>query len=300
MPPQLPSLLTQPLTAPGTLPLGLGCSRLGSINGATEDESRQLLIAALDGGIRFFDTSNIYGQGDSERALGKVLGQRTDCLICSKAGKHLSWASRMMLPLKHLLRNTVRRSSQASRGIASARSKPMPTCWDGPFLVGSLESSLRRLGRPRIEIFMLHSPPAQVMLRGEAIEALDRARQAGKIGVVGVSVDDVDTAVAALKDTRIQALQIPLHPEDHRYDHVIADAATKGVAVIAREIFGGAATIHRQRDAADFARQRVAHLVQSPGIWAPLVGTIKEKHLAHSMDAARSARSSTPADAAGS
>ena len=285
---QLPTFLTKPLSVSGVLPLGLGCSRLGSINGASEDESIRLLSTALDGGIRFFDTSNIYGQGDSERVLGKVLGRRTDCLICSKAGKHLSLSSRLMLPFKQLLRSTVRHSSQASRGVASARSKPMPTCWDGAYLIESLDASLHRLNRDHIEIFMLHSPPAEVILRGDAIEALDRARLAGKVGLIGVSVDDVETAVAALKDSRIQALQIPLHPEDNRYNKVIADAACMGVAVIAREIFGGAASISQRPDAVDFAYQRVINLAKSPDILVPLVGTIKKNHLLHSMDAAKS------------
>ena len=52
------------------LALGLGCSRLGSVNGATGTEARDLLQAALDQGVRFFDTSNIYAQGDSERYSG--------------------------------------------------------------------------------------------------------------------------------------------------------------------------------------------------------------------------------------
>ncbi len=72
-----------------SLPLGLGCSRLGSVLGPGEDGARALIATALDHGITFFDTATIYAQGDSERLLGRVLGRRRDCVICSKVGQHL-------------------------------------------------------------------------------------------------------------------------------------------------------------------------------------------------------------------
>lgn len=271
------------------LPLGLGCSRLGSINGATGDEARALVKLALDSGVRFFDTSNIYGQGDSERVLGEILGKRDDCIVCSKAGKHLSLKMQALAPLKSILRTVARRSDQARRGVAAARAKPMPTRWDATFLIGSIDASLRRLNRERIEMFMLHSPSAEVVARGEAIGALEKARTAGKIEIIGVSVDDLAAAEAALKDPRVKALQIPLHPGDTTFDGIVQDAARQGVAIIAREILGGAQAIAGQRDPALYARERIIQMIRTPGVSLPLVGTTRTVNLTASIEAARAA-----------
>lgn len=275
---------------PGALPIGLGCSRLGSINGATGDEARQLISLALDAGVRFFDTSNIYAQGDSERLLGEVLGQRDDCIICSKAGKYLDWKKQALVPLKGMIRTVVRRSSQARQGVASARSKPMPTRWDAAFLQKSIDGSLKRLNRSQIEMFMLHSPGAEIIANGEALDALESAQKAGKIGVVGVSVDDVETAITCLKDLRVRALQIPLLPGDTSFDAVVRQASERGVAVIAREILGGSKAIACAADPAKYANDRIAEIIKQPEISLPLVGTTKVNNLNAAIEAANAAK----------
>lgn len=272
------------------LPLGLGCSRLGSVNGNNGDEARALLKLALDQGVRFFDTSNIYGQGESEQVLGEILRQRDDVVVCSKAGKHLSMKMRVVAPLKSVLRTVARRSDQARRRISAARAKPMPTRWDPAFLTASLDASLRRLKREQIEMFMLHSPPAEVIARGDAVGTLELARQAGKIGIVGVSVDDVATAEAALQDPRVKALQVPLHPRDTAFDVVVRDAAHQGVAIIAREILGGALAIASQADPARYARDQIIASIRRSGVSLPLVGATRTASLTASTEAARAAR----------
>lgn len=275
----------------GGLPLGLGCSRLGSLNGATGDEARRLLGLALDQGVRFFDTANIYGQGDSERLIGEVLGQRDDCVVCSKAGKHLSLKMQIAAPLKSVLRGLVKRSAQAQRGVSSARARPMPTRWDGPFLMSSIEGSLRRLRREQIEMFMLHSPPAQVLIDGEAVEALERARSGGKVGLVGVSVDDVDAAEAALNDSRVRALQVPLRFGETAFDPIVRRAARSGVAIIAREILGGPRAVVGPVDPRGYASRRIASVIRTPGVSIALVGTTRVVNLQASIEAARAAGS---------
>jgi aryl-alcohol dehydrogenase-like predicted oxidoreductase len=262
---------------------------MGSVNGANGREARALIEFALNNGVRFFDTANIYGQGDSERILGEVIGQRDDCIVCSKAGKHLSLKMRVLSPLKGILRSTTRHSEQARRSVATARSRPMPTRWDPAFLSNSLEASLRRIKRDRIEMFMLHSPPAEVVRRGDAIGTLERALQAGKIGLVGVSVDDVATAQAALLDPRVRALQIPLHPGDTAFDPVIQEASNKGVAIIAREILGGAPAIASQAEPARYAREQIIANILRPGVSLPLVGSTRLASLSASIDAAHAA-----------
>jgi aryl-alcohol dehydrogenase-like predicted oxidoreductase len=271
----------------GALPIGLGCSRLGSINGATGNEARELLRRALEAGVRFFDTSNIYAQGDSERLIGEVLGQRDDCIVCSKAGKYLDWKMRALVPLKGLIRAAARQSSQVKQGTAAARSKPMHTRWDGPFLLKCIDDSLKRLNRQQIEVFLLHSPEAEVIRRGEAIGALEMALKAGKVGMIGVAVDDVQSAESCLLDSRIRVLQLPLRPGEKAFDKVLTQAASQGVTVIAREILGGAQVITGAVDPVHIAHDRIVGLINRPGVSLPLVGTTKIKNLDASIKAAR-------------
>lgn len=271
------------------LPIGLGCSRLGSVNGASDEEARTLIHMAMDAGIRFFDTSNIYGQGDSERLIAEVVGQREDCIVCSKAGKYLSWEKKMLVPFKGLLQGIARGSSTARQGVASARLKPMPTRWDADFLTRSIDASLKRLGRERIEMFMLHSPSAVDLENGEAVGALEAAQKAGKLGIIGVSVDDVVGAEAALVDSRVRCLQLPFHPSVTSFDDVATRAHAAGVAVVAREILGGAQAVSGAVNPAAYAKARIKEMIFRADVSMTLVGTTKPHNLTASVDAAKGA-----------
>lgn len=255
--------------------LGLGCSRLGSVNGVAGPEATRLLAAALDEGYRFFDTSNVYGQGDSERLIGNVIGNRSDCLICTKGGKYLPFSKRILVPVKGLIRLVVRGSNTARNGVSSLRSQPLPTRWDTGFISAAIDGSLHRLRRDAIDVYLLHSPQESALRNGEAIQALHDAQQAGKIRVVGVSVDDVGTAMAALADPRVGALQLPLHPNAHDYDQVLAQAFQQGVKVIAREVLGGQSAIAAAQDPSAYATARIQELHDDPRIATVLVGTTK-------------------------
>ncbi|WP_322547647.1 aldo/keto reductase [Stenotrophomonas geniculata] len=255
--------------------LGLGCSRLGSINGLAGPDATRLLAAALDEGYRFFDTSNVYGQGDSERLIGNAIGNRSDCLVCTKGGKYLPFSKRILVPVKGLIRLVARGSNTARNGVSSLRSQPLPTRWDTDFISAAIDGSLRRLRRDAIDVYLLHSPQESALRNGEAIQALHNAQQAGKIRVVGVSVDDVGTAMAALADPRVGALQLPFHPGSHEYDQVMAQALNQGVKIIAREVLGGQSGIAAAQNPSAFATARIQELHDDPRIATVLVGTTK-------------------------
>ena len=272
-----------------SLRLGLGCSRLGSVMGATGPEAKRLLATALEEGVRFFDTSSIYAQGDSERLLGAVLGQRKDCIICTKVGQHLPLQMQALAPFKGLVRMAVSQSAGVRQIVAQARDKPVPTNWDVSFLTQGIESSLRRLNRDHIEIMMLHGAPAEVLSARKAVGALEAARRAGKIGIVGVSVDDVAAAMEALDDDRVGALQIPLLPGDDRFDRVLDRASERGVAIVAREILGGKRAISGAVDPTGFAASRIAELITRNDIAVVLAGTTTKSHLREAASAARQA-----------
>ncbi|QQQ44091.1 aldo/keto reductase [Stenotrophomonas maltophilia] len=255
--------------------IGLGCSRLGSVNGVAGPDATRLLTVALDEGYRFFDTSSIYGQGDSERLIGNVIGNRSDCVVCTKGGKYLPFSKRILVPVKGLIRLVARRSNTARNGVSSLRSQPLPTRWDTSFISEAIDGSLRRLRRDAIDIYLLHSPQESALRDGEAIQALHNAQQAGKIHVVGVSADDVGTALAALADPRVGALQLPLHSNSHDYDQVLAQAFQQGVKIIAREVLGGQSGIAAALDPSAFATARIQELHDDPRIATVLVGTTK-------------------------
>lgn len=278
------------------LNIGLGCSRLGSVNGTTGQEAIALLRASLDEGYRFFDTSNVYAQGDSERYLGKVIANRGDCIVCTKGGKYLPFAKRMLVPLKGLLRGVTRRSAAARGGVANARSQPLPMRWDSGFLTDSIDCSLRRLCRERIDIYLLHGASADVLQQGEAIDALKRAHTAGKIGLIGVSVDDVAAADAALLDERIRVLQVPLHPGSARYQQCVMRAQQMGVGIIAREILGGAAAISGMQNPSEYVSARIQAMVANPAIMMSLIGTTQICNMKSAAIAARGVALRGPAN----
>jgi aryl-alcohol dehydrogenase-like predicted oxidoreductase len=246
------------------------------------------LHASLDEGYRFFDTSNVYAQGDSERYIGKVIANRSDCIVCTKGGKYLPLTKRIFVPLKGMLRGVTRRSGAARGGVANARSQPLPMRWDTAFLGDSIDRSLRRLRRERIDIYLLHGASADVLQQGDAIDALERAHTAGKVGLIGVSVDDVIAAEAALLDKRIRVLQVPLHPgSEHYYQQCVMSAQQQGVGIIAREILGGAAAISGMQNPSGYVSARIQAMVSDPAIMMSLIGTTQINNMKSAALAAR-------------
>jgi aryl-alcohol dehydrogenase-like predicted oxidoreductase len=133
---------------------GLGCNNFGSR--LDQERTTAVVDAALDAGINFFDTADLYGAGRSEEFLGKALGaRREDVVIATKFGG----------PIDDDLQH---------RG-ASAR-------WARE----AIEGSLRRLGTDRIDLYQLHFPDTTVPIE-ETLEALDGFVRAGKVREIGNS-----------------------------------------------------------------------------------------------------------------
>lgn len=271
--------ISSPIISKLELPIGLGCSRLGSVLGASVQDSEKLLSTALDQGIRFYDTSNIYAQGESEQLLGRIMSKRQDVVICTKVGKYLPLSKRMLLPFKSVIKQLVGRNDTLRAGVRSSRARGMPTNWNPGYIQKSVEKSLQRLNRDHIHVLMLHSPSEEIIRQGDAIGALAMLKSSGKIGIVGVSVDDVNTAMAALADSRVETLQIPLHPGDSSYDTVLKIAYEKNIFIVAREVLGGPNVIGKEMLRGDIVSQRLKQVTEVPGVSLALVGTTKVKHL---------------------
>jgi len=224
--------------------LGAGCSRIASLSTAySPTEIRRTLLAAFDHGVNFFDTADIYGQGDSERLLGKIYQDRRDQVIfCTKAGLTVKASQVLIRLIKPGLNPLIRRSRLARNHTTSVRREIEQQCFDPEFLRRRIYGSLKRLRTDFLDIFLLHSPPVSV-LRDEAVWVLlENLKQDGIIKHYGVSCDSVEVAMVALGCDGISCIQVPVHPLQPEMSRlVLPTARTQGIGVIAREPLAGGA-----------------------------------------------------------
>jgi len=254
-------------------PIGLGCARIGSFNNpATPAQSRALIAAALDAGIRIFDTSNVYGQGDSERTLGAVLrGRRGDAFVVTKVGKKFSTKMRLLQPFKPLIRPLI-----AARGLSAAvsqqRTANIGQDFDAAVIERNLDASLRRLRTDYVDGYLLHSPNAATAADPAVAAELARLKAAGKIRHFGVSVDTIDVLEAALAMPGLGILQLPWDVIGQaRSQGIAAQIKARGIIVHAREII----VMQRGIDPLEAVRNAIADDM----VDAALIGTTSIAHL---------------------
>jgi aryl-alcohol dehydrogenase-like predicted oxidoreductase len=176
----------------------------GQWGGADEDESLAALHRALDCGINFFDTADVYGDGLSERLIARLRRERHEPFyVATKAGRRLF--------------------PHTASGYNAAN------------LGGFVDRSLKNLGVERLDLVQLHCPPTEVYYRPEVFQALDDLVAAGKIRFYGVSVEKVEEALKAIEYPHVQSVQIifnvfRLRPAELFFEQ----AQRRNVAVIAR------------------------------------------------------------------
>ena len=205
--------------------LGLGCARLGSVLGRDRTDAVRLVQAAFERGVRFFDTANIYGQGESERILGGALrGLRHESTIVTKAGQYFPAWMRAAQPFKGMIAPLVRQSGAGRHLVSKVRDAALPQDFSERFLRSCIEASLRRLNTDHVDAFLLHSPPAEIISRGDAIGHLANIRAAGKTVMIGVSCEDVPSALLALDDPRVEAIELPIWPMTDASERFLARA----------------------------------------------------------------------------
>jgi aryl-alcohol dehydrogenase-like predicted oxidoreductase len=215
---------------------GLGCARIGGIFKRDPVDFVNLLSTAFDAGINFFDTADIYSQGESETLLGRAFRHRRDrVVIASKAGYVLPSQRRIAARLKPFVRPAMRLLGITRHHLPDSVRGALAQDFSPPHLCRSVEASLRRLGTDRLDLFQLHSPPADVVEPGEWIQALETLKQQGKIRFYGISCDSVDAAVAALRHPGVSSLQVSISLLERDALHVLPQAHEQRVGVIARE-----------------------------------------------------------------
>jgi aryl-alcohol dehydrogenase-like predicted oxidoreductase len=264
-------------------PIGLGCSQIGSFNNPVPmAEIRATLQSALELGINVFDTANIYGQGDSEREIGRAMrGRRDKAFVVSKLGKVFSAkmnAIRLMKPLvKAMLPPRMARQTISARRAGALAQDFAP----GRF-AATVDASLRRLGFDYLDGLLLHSPPAAVVRDPAVGEALLALQKAGKIRMFGVSCDDAACLEAALFMPNLSLLQATLPVlDDAAASGVGARMRDQGIAVFAREVIRG------QPDLPPMAA--VARACARTDVTCVIVGTSRPVHVAELARIARGA-----------
>ena len=159
--------------------VSLGTWAFGGDWGSVSDEdSLAAMNRAVDLGVNFLDTADVYGDGRSERLVGRLLKERPsdEIFVATKAGRRLD--------------------PHTAEG------------YDHEHLAAFAERSLANLGVDALDLLQLHCPPTEVYRQDEAFEALDRLQSDGKIKNYGVSVERVEEAELALSYPGVKTVQI--------------------------------------------------------------------------------------------
>lgn len=263
--------------------VSLGCSRLGSLRGLNEGQSLNLLDAALRNGINFFDTATSYGQGSSEGYLGKFYKSNPNIFIATKVGKVVPFKAKLIQPVKSFVQILSKNSTNTSETIKKYRGDKLGTNFDLDYLSRQLDSSRKRLKLECIPVVYLHSPSDEIIHEGGAVEFLYKNKKHGNIGLVGVSVDDILAAEAALLDDRIDLIQLPLLDRIDEMERWLVQAEAKGKFVVVREVLRQI-DLTKRVTLKEQIRHQLKIVAQLRGVKNILIGTTNESHLLELME----------------
>jgi len=185
--------------------VGLGAWQLGADWGhVSEDEAMAVLATAVDDGVTFIDTADVYGDGRSERLIGRFLRER--------GGSGLTVATKMG-----------RRVPQEPQAYSLDNFR----AWT--------DRSRENLGVGTLDLVQLHCPPTEVFHTDAVFDALDTLVAEERIAAYGVSVETCDEALAAIARPGVASVQIILNALRLKpLEAVLPAAAQAGVAIIAR------------------------------------------------------------------
>jgi aryl-alcohol dehydrogenase-like predicted oxidoreductase len=186
--------------------IGFGAWQIGGAWGdVSEEDGKRALNAALDAGVTFIDTADVYGDGRSEKIIASVLKERggDKPFVATKAGRRLN--------------------PHVADGYTGAN------------IEAFIDRSLSNLGVETLDLVQLHCPPTDVYYRPEMFGALDDLVTKGKIRAYGVSVERVEEALKAIEYSGVATIQIIYNIFRQRpQDLFFAEAVKKNVGVIVR------------------------------------------------------------------
>ncbi len=231
--------------------IGFGGSRIGGLLAGKGSSSEALIVLqkALDAGITFYDTADMYAQGESEALIGRAFrGRRHEVVIATKGGFCLPARRKFLAQIKPFVRPVVQALGlKRSKRVASV-SGALAQDFSPSHLTQAVEASLRRLQTDYIDLYQLHSPPRAAIesdALGGALHALERLKQQGKIRLYGIATEVQQDAQACLAAPElvpgISSLQLGfgLLDQEALDQGILAAAEAQGLGVIVRGSFGG-------------------------------------------------------------
>jgi aryl-alcohol dehydrogenase-like predicted oxidoreductase len=175
--------------------------------GTVDDKiSEQAIYKAIDAGINFFDTADIYGLGHSEKIIGNAIGKNNDVIIATKVGN-------------------------------VSRNEQFTVDYTKEYILTACELSLKRLKRDVIDYYQLHTARLQHLQNGECIEAMQQLQQQGKIRYWGLSLntfEPLEDAAFLMDNNYGNGFQLVLNLINKNALPVLQKASQKGYGIIAR------------------------------------------------------------------
>jgi len=231
--------------------LGMGCSGLGG--GLHHDDRREALATlwrALDAGVNFFDTSDTYSQGGSERIIGQAFQERRgQVILATKVGFVYSALGRAALRLRPLFRPIKNLLRPARASLNRVRYSQKSVDYSAGHVVEGLHRSLQRLRTDYLDLYQLHNPPPEVIRQGACFEAFERLKTQGKIRYYGVSCAEVDDALWCFEHSGVSSVQVAVSLLDQQATaSILPRAAKQGIGVIARVPLAQGLLAERQPD----------------------------------------------------
>lgn len=168
------------------------------------DNADRILNTAVDSGINFIDTADVYGDGESEKAVGRLIRSRKEKIfVATKCGRKLS---------PH--------TNEA---------------YQPAILRKFVEDSLKNMNLETIDLIQLHCPPTEAYYRPEIFELFDDLKREGKIQHLGVSVEKVEEALKAIEYSNVTTIQIIFNIFRQRPAELFfREASKKDVGIIVR------------------------------------------------------------------
>ncbi len=186
--------------------ISLGTWQVGGKWGSPFDpnNAERILNTAIDNGINFIDTADVYSDRESEKAVGKLIKSRSEKIyVATKCGRFIN---------PHTNENY---TPQALRGY--------------------VEKSLSNLGVEKLDLIQLHCPPPEVYYRPEIFEEFDKLIDEGKIGALGVSVEKIEEGLKAIEYPNVSTVQIIFNMFRQRPNELFFEQAQKkNIGIIVR------------------------------------------------------------------
>lgn len=185
--------------------LSFGTWAIGGAWGQTDDqEALKALEYAMDQGVNFFDTADVYGDGHSEELLAKATKGKEDKI--------------------HIATKFCRAGDIYD-----------PQTYSMESVTNYCENSLKRLQREQIDLFQIHCPPIEILKDGQVFQVLDRLKEQGKIRNYGVSVETVEEGLLCLEYPGVSTLQVIFNIFRQKpIKELFPEAKKKSVGILAR------------------------------------------------------------------